>query len=60
MQHSMHRGMHRVWEDMPPNGISDAETPRKNPNSKRGRMGKHITGGHLLVRRHWDGCLMGL
>lgn len=43
---SVHRKMHRKWDDMPPNGISDANTPRKKPkNSKRGRMGKCIIVG---------------
>lgn len=45
MQRSVHRTTHRKWEDMPPNGISDAKTPRKSQNSKRGRMGKCIIEG---------------
>ena len=32
-------------EDMPPNGISDAKTPRISQNSTRGRMGKCMIEG---------------
>lgn len=33
---SVHRKMHRKWDDMPPNGISDANTPRKKPKTAKG------------------------